>query len=64
LNQGSIGFQENAAKQAYFLDGIIRLVYINPIPNIEGMLDEEEDDADEDLLQTASDEPTQGCVAT
>ena len=59
LNEGSIGFQENGAEQTYFFDGIICLVHINSVPNIEGMLDEEEDDADEDLLQTAADEPAQ-----
>lgn len=53
--------QEDGAEQSDFPNGVDVLVDLDPVTNIVGMLDEEEDDTSQDLGKTSANKPTQTC---
>ena len=59
LDQRRIPIQESRAEKANFLDRVRLAIDDNTIANVEGMLDEQEDDTRQNLLQTSTNKPTE-----
>lgn len=61
LNQCVVPVQENGAEESDFLDGVHILIDLDPVTNIIGVFNEQEDDAGQDFCETSADEPTKAC---